>query len=710
MWLPKYRDGFTALTGFDALYHIVLVSMSIAWTVIMLELLWFQQFANYWRGGLVLGGVLLSVGLTCNAVSTYKTLVGQRGLITPLRYCLIYASLLLLLFLIASNSIGITFLVWFLLILAASTVRTLIDFFVEKWIGEAGTYIRQAGWVKRFYQHKVQGIATLNWAGLEIPFGEGSRNAIWFGAISSGKTMSMRLFMQSFVRYIGARPDPNKQDQPPLPTLPVKAAIVYDAKRDFIPLLAGMAPHCERHIISHKDARLSVWDIIRDICSPEDCRTMGELLSPPVVPGPNEFWARACQFIIEGLALYYTLNVPDSWDFRDIIVGASSAERLTAILESDERTKRFLYPLGGERLSHSILTTVQVYLSLFSPIASAWHYKRQHAMKHGLPLKTFCFSDLPNFEGIVVLGRDVDNKVAMAAMNRLFLTKMGRVLLNEPDVPDRAPQYLICLDEAHTLGLLDELEEVATNASSKGVILALAMQSLSSFQRLYGKESANAIISQFYRRSYLRLNDTVTANWAADNIGRGDRFLKSFTNGWSITTNIERRVPIVLAEELRRFPPPAKGKPGLFNKLIGRGGTPLKGFYQGNFGFWNKISPDYLSKNLMPKAKGVKAIEPWSVPLMPTWNWGDIQRLHLEKAISKDDFTDHLKDEDHMKQAAANQLASIKADIERSTKDPRFMGEGTSIEVDSPSEEDEANDDEDEPADVPKSVTTRPPA
>lgn len=677
LFTPRERTGFNKLTPYDLSWQFLLFCMSIIGWRIAVHLL-YGQIANGWAIALAVLYALLWLILALSASRSYSSIVGQRGLLMPNQFCLIYAGIILVHWLFYAAGIIWGIGCWFLTLVLVGVIRTNIDFHLVRWLGRTGEYIRPAGWVKRYYRLLTHNQPTLNWGGMDIPFNEATRNVLWMGAISAGKTMSMKLFMASFLRYIGAKPEPNKLEQSPLPKLPVKVAVVYDAKRDIVPWLKAANPHCEYHIVNHKDQRCSVWLMHKDCQTPDDCRTIGVVLSPPVIPGPSAFWAQASQSIIEGLCLFLMLHAPGSWDLRDVIIGAASMERLKTILGSDPRTERYLEALQGDRLSHSILTTVQVYLSMFAPIASAWHYKRQHAEEHGYPLKGFAFNDIHEMEGYIVLGRDADNQVATAAMNRLFITKFGRVILNRPDNPcgERLPQFLLCLDEAHTLGELAELEELSTNASSKGVCIALAMQSKSSFQRIYGHDSAEAIFGQFYYKVFMRLNDATTSRWASELIGRGDRFMRILVDGkWKQSDHIERRVPVVEPEDLRRFEPPAKGLPGVMNKLLGKGGSPLRGFYTGNFGFWNDIPPKYLSDNLIPADKNTKAIEPLDIPLLKTWDWSDIERLGLDKIIDKKDFAEQLDEERTMQQSAAVDLERIRKEIEKAMDNPSFKGE-----------------------------------
>lgn len=488
-------------------------------------------------------------------------------------------------------------------------------------------------------------------------------------------------------RYQNAQRKRTKQQQSGkhrLPRIPIKSAVIYDAKRDMVAIVEGMRdPNCPMYILNYRDARCAVWDIAKDIKDRASCRAFGEYCSPPkpARPGPGDFWIDAAQYALEGLALSFALNAEGRWDFRDILVATRSKTRLLKILASDLRTEEYLELLGGEggeRLTHAVLVTVQVYLSLFAPIAAAWYYKRQWAKKTDRKIQTYAFTDMPHKAGIYLLGRDVENLVGITAMNRLFLTIMGRVLLNqEADDLDRQPQHFFVLDEFHTLGFLPEFEEFATNGSGKGVSIALAMQAYPSLQRLYGKEGAEVICGQIFRKAYLRLNDSATAEFASKDMGTGDRFLKSYTGSWQLTYKLQRDYPVVRAAELGRIPPPAPGKSGFLNRILLRNGQPLKGFYKGLFGFCRRIPSSYISKNLLPKADVPKVL-PWEVPLLPTWDYDDIKRLNLEGVIDEADFAEQRQEEEvlaRQTQTNSAKLDAIKFRLEDAYSNPKFIGE-----------------------------------
>ena len=206
LFIDRYLSGPTRLTLSDQGYKFLLTSLSVFWWVIVSKEIWWDRTPPVWRAAMGYGSMVLALVLAYVACITYKTVVGQRGLVTPRRYCLSYAGILLLLTIVCSWKGHYGLLLWGVLILTAWGLRTLIEFRVPHWIGETGAYIKQAGWVERHYQLDISnGEPSLCWAGMRIPVENiACFNFAVFGGIGSGKTLTLRLLMQSIVPHIGA--------------------------------------------------------------------------------------------------------------------------------------------------------------------------------------------------------------------------------------------------------------------------------------------------------------------------------------------------------------------------------------------------------------------------------------------------------------------------------------------------------------------------
>lgn len=656
--MDRYEHGISRLAFWNWLCLFALAGITALWGFALIPITT-KAFANQdvEPGVLVIPVVGIAFLMFQQSFVTFKTVVGQYGKVKPSLFLIGYGLLLLLALLFWLMEPWYGLVPCLVALIAAAKFRNWLLFHKPLWLGESGQFMRPVGWLKRYFRlQQKPGDLTLPIMGLNLPFEEGIRNIALFGAVSSGKTITLRLLLQSIVPHIGKRPN--------------LRLIVHDAKRDMYSILRGMNPHCPIYLLNPADARCAVLNLGQLITNQAGARALATVFTPSTTGSHDTFWILATQYMLEGLAVYFATVAPGKWDLRDLLVACRSHERLKAILGSHPLTKGYLTPLEGDRLTQSVMVTIQVYLSLFAPIASAWHAKRKHAEENNLPLQELDLQQALHGNLVIVLGRDVEHPVAIAALNRLFLTLYGRALLNAPgNDMKREPRTFFVLDEFHTIGNLPEFEEFMTNASGRGVSVVTALQSISSLQRIYGREGTEAILGQCFHRLFLRLNDQFTAEYASVLFGLGSRFSKFFNGSrWEISNQTER-APLVSPEQLRRIAPPMKGRPGPLNWLFGVGGSPLKGAYLGTHACELSLSPRAISKKLMPKAD-VPDIVAWGIPPLPGWDLNDLRRLHLEQVIGPDDFVRQQQEEQNlMAEAAACQkvvLQNIKPVVNQS--------------------------------------------
>lgn len=659
------------MMAINTLHQIGNLLMASAWAALLFYI-WFNKYIlpnpDMSAGYLAVPLGLLLWLLSSATWSAYRVLVAERAWISPNQFRCALA-VFLSLTLIANYAHLFAFIVVFVGVLyIVGCVRDGVEFHQPLWMGKDGRYFRSANWVKRYYRTRLGNAKrTLFWGGANIPWEEGIRNACLFGAISGGKTMTLRLYMQSFLPRIGVDDD-------------IKAAFILDSKRENVSIVRGINSHCPLHILSPFDQRVSIWRPDKDIRDRASATAAASQFAPPVPvrDNGNSFWPKASRYGLEGLFLFFSIVVKEGWRLSDVHIAMRSADRLLAILGSHPATEEYLYILKGERLTHSVMVTIQVYLSQFAPIAAAFQEKERIALKSNIPLQSFSIHEIVHEPAIVLLGRDVSNTVAMNAYNRLLLTLIGRVLLNLPGNDEaRSPRNFFVLDEFHTQGELPEFPELITNGSGKGVSIAIAVQAYTSLQQLYGKDGAETLMGQIYHKGFLRLNDHTTASYAADLIGFAERFRKEYDgkeHKWKTSNRVER-VRVATADELRREPPPEKGMNGLWNKLMGRGGTPLKGYFLGTFGYWSTLKSKEISRRLMPKAD-VPNVMPWKIPEIRTWDYADISRLGLEGVISPEDFQQHRQQEEDTLRGAKENYNDVLTRIKEQMSDVTDVNSG----------------------------------
>ena len=465
------------------------------------------------------------------------------------------------------------------------------------------------------------------WGGVWLPRHLAQYNFLLAGCVGSGKTINLRLFMQSILPYIGSGKG--------------MKAVINDPKRDMLPIIRGINPTCPIYNMNPMSENHTAWEMCHDILSPANAESMATTLAPDqnAVPGKDDFWRLAFTFMLHGLTLYFIKHAKNDqgvpqWRLRDLILGTRSIERLQKILGSDSETQRFLAPLSGDRLTLSIHVTILVYLNQFAVVASLWEQAARRITLHEF--------DKPETEGILVLGRDVENMATLAPINRLLLTRLGQIQLNRPEDRPRAfpSDCFYILDEFHNLGFLSEFEEVATTGRSKGLSLAIAFQSIASLIRIYGNEAAQAIAGPFLHRGFLRLNDSWTAQWASDLHGYGERFRQEYQNGWLVETEDLEMLPIVPASDFAKIELPDEEE-----------GQGVTGFYTaGNFSYWYTMPSRFISRHLQAKDKLIGDYRRLSAAYqhLKPWDLDDLRRLNLDRVISPDEHQAYLREEERL--------------------------------------------------------------
>ncbi len=661
----KMRQGFSPLLGLDLLHQLTNFLLVTAWAAPLFYILHeviLDVSVDWQPWQLLIPIVPFWWLLIVSTWSNYRVLVAEQALLTPGQFrCALLAFLaasLLACFIHILAFVG----VFGGVISFVAIFRMMMAFHRQQYIGKAGRFFWPNRRVRRYYRFKLKKAKRrLYWAGTPFPWEEAVRNFCLFGAISSGKTIMLRLYMQSILPRVGVDPD-------------VKSVTIYDAKRDACSTVRKINSDCPLYILNPWDARCAWFRISETIVNREGALAVVAQFAPPLPAkaSANTFWIEAAHYGMTGICLFFTIVAKENWRLADIFISLRSADRMLAILGSRPETQEFVYLLGGERLTFSVMCTIQVYLSKLAPIAAAFQEKERLEKELNVPQKSFTIDELINTAAIVLLGRDVKNIIAINAYNRLLITLMGLELLNLPGNDEaRSPRNFFILDEFHTLGDLGlPFLELLTNGSGKGVSIALATQAYTFLQQIYGREGAETMMGQIFHKLFLRLNDHTTSAYASELIGTAQQFKQVFDskqNKW-ITSDRVERVKVAPAEDLRRNHPPVKGLPGLFNKLLGRGGSPLTGYAYGQFGYWMKLSPKEISKRLMPKSKDPNVI-PWDIPEIKTWNYADLERLGLTEVISLDDFEEHRQQEEATMRGASANYSEILRNIRQQLPD-----------------------------------------
>ena len=443
------------------------------------------------------------------------------------------------------------------------------------------------------------------WGGVRIPEREATTHFLVAGASGSGKTLTLRFLMQDML--------------PRITDGSGKRAIIYDAARDVLPLLAGMDLKTEVCILNPFDDRCYAWDIAADINSIATVESLVDILVPPGEK-EDEFFRSAAIGLLQLVMEFFIIQAPGAWTLRDVVIVLNSLELVMSLLGIDPAmAERLRGLLGTEKTADNILSTVATKIGKYRTIAALWHKAERK-----ISLQQWAQSS-----SILVLGKDNQANVTLSTLNRLIFTRAAQILLDGDEVKD--PRTFVVLDELASLGKLEKLEDFALEGRRRGVCLVVGFQSVESLRRIYGHEMSASIVGQFRHKAILRLDEPPTAEWAAQLIGEQqlDRKTKGYQSeggevfGYNEVMGRSQQIIIertVFPAEFLNIPP--------VDPDHNQG---LTGYYLTRFNHKYTYPLKFLTENLQPQNETHAKFVPTPAHyqrLIP-WDEEDWQRLNI---------------------------------------------------------------------------------
>ncbi|MCC5624462.1 type IV secretory system conjugative DNA transfer family protein [Nostoc sp. CHAB 5715] len=482
---------------------------------------------------------------------------------------------------------------------------------------EGGTRPVPHWWLKEEYDDlRPANDAGVFFGGLWLPTTEVNTHFLLAGTNGSGKTNLLRLYMQSTLPRCGT------QDR----------ALVYDAKSEFIPLLAGMGVRDSLiKVLNPFDARGYAWDMAEDLTRGRDAVALASILLPEKANsgGNNEFFDKAARRILSGVTRLFMRYAPGLWTLRDVVLAAQSFELVTALLTQDKQLRRNLSVLGaGDTVGNVMASVGAVIGDELETIAAHLDFHQQEGRR-------FTLKEWFDQNYILMLGCDRESEATLRPYNQLIFTRMAQMLASPSNTGGNT---FIILDELPSLGKLDKIEEVARIGRSYGGSLCIAFQAYTDLEHIYGEKIANSLIGQCDKAAYLRARDRKTADWASNQIGHMKKTWRSETVGTgtsqgrlmplsgTVSQNqsfSEQREsdPVVRPEDVMNIPKPDK-----------RAGTGVKGFFRcDQYVFDHEVSSAYLSHNMQQAASSVDGYLPVyeGIEDCRLWDEEDIERLGI---------------------------------------------------------------------------------
>ena len=345
----------------------------------------------------------------------------------------------------------------------------------------------------------------VEWAFRPVPLRLCTANFLMIGMAGTGKTTLIRLFLQSLLPRFGLSTDPAR---------PVQRAILFDAKRDWLPLLDGVFRSNGLSVVERPqvvvtnpfDARCLGWNIARDIASSGEVRDLVATLLPCDERAPSPFWSAAAQDVARAVILSLVLRKAPDWSLRDVIVICRSAKLIRqATWDCPEAWSIVASYLDNPDLFTNVLATLTAKLVRYEGIAAIWH---------NLPVnRRFSVTDWFHGGGVLLLGSDPDFYDSLTPLNAVILKLAVDRLLAGPET--QLPTTWFVLDEFSLLGHCPALKPLLSQGGSKGASVVVSVQDISSLDWVCGKQAAREIMNQCAHRVFMNV-DRESAHWMAD--------------------------------------------------------------------------------------------------------------------------------------------------------------------------------------------------
>lgn len=378
---------------------------------------------------------------------------------------------------------------------------------------------------------------SIHWAGTRVPERLSEGHFCVVGATGSGKTTVIRQLMQSVLSTI--TPGSNRR------------AIVYDAKREFLPIIAGMKPRCEVISLNPLDQRGVAWDIAADVTSPARATAVTEVLIPDV--GEYQpFFSQGARMLMSAVMQAFHKQAPLKWQFSDVLITLRSHSRLKAVLWPHPHLRDVFETFATpEDTYRNILSTVLTKVAPYEIAASVWSRSSR-----SISLRDWCRS-----ESILVLGSDKSASPIIEAINRAMLACLTHELLDLPG-DAHARRSWIFIDELAKAGRMDGLDKLLTEGRSRGVRVCIGFQDIEGLRskKVFGPELTNELTGQCSNKAFLRLADEKTSAWASEVIGQSEVIAHSWSESMSATGNSKTNSyqhaarQVILPSEFRELP------------------------------------------------------------------------------------------------------------------------------------------------------------
>ncbi len=335
---------------------------------------------------------------------------------------------------------------------------------------------------------------AFQWGPFQLSDQETESHFLGLGTTGSGKTLNLRLLQQSVLPYVGQGLGYH--------------ALVYDAKQDQLPIIAGYCDPSRIKLFNAYDARSVAWDMAKDVVRSPVAMEIAFTLFPDVSDN-SPFFRNAARHLAWGIMCSFLLSKLD-WSFADLLRGLNDPDLCARILERHAQTKGLVRKyLGDKKLTNDIFATTASITMLYEPIAASW----EHAAEW------LSLSDCMKNEFIVVLGNSETSRQTIDRVNSVLFKRWTDLTLEQPDGTHH--RFWTFIDELSEAGQLAGLPSFLKKARSKGGRMVVACQSIEGLKsdKMYGEKVTADFLSCFGNRMFARLECPETSEYCAKYIG-----------------------------------------------------------------------------------------------------------------------------------------------------------------------------------------------
>ncbi|MEN8447455.1 MAG: type IV secretion system DNA-binding domain-containing protein, partial [Cyanobacteria bacterium J06555_13] len=232
-----------------------------------------------------------------------------------------------------------------------------------KTLQEAGAATTTFAAAKTTYKGQIErGDPGIFWGGMRVPTDYATMHFLVLGTTGSGKTVTLRLYMQSVLQGIG-QPGGSKR------------AFIYDPKGEMYSILLGMGLRDEDiAVMLPYDLRCRPWWMSKDIRSATQAETLAIILVPEKTNSKDDdYWRSTAILIIKATVRAFNKFCPERWTFRDLLLALRDQRIVTRMIAEVPALHHYAQTFGSEKTAANIMSTVISKVERFEPIAALWH-------------------------------------------------------------------------------------------------------------------------------------------------------------------------------------------------------------------------------------------------------------------------------------------------------------------------------------------------